>query len=71
MPGKTGRPEDTHVISVKKDGANHIAKECWVIGDREQTKEELEEGVRARAEQIKHHLNGDICPVCGSNHEHD
>ena len=51
----------------KGDGVDHVAEECWVVGDREQTKEELEEGLQVWTEQIGFWLAGNVCPVCGES----
>ena len=44
-----------------------MAEECWVIGDQEQIKEELQVGLKVWREQIEHQLKGNTCPVCGQN----
>ena len=71
-------PECTHVwetweewrylcYKCQRDGADHMAEECWVIGDQEQIKEELQVGLKVWREQIEHQLKGNTCPVCGQN----
>ena len=40
-----------------------MSEECWIIGDRQQTRQELTEGLEAWAKQIGFHLDGNKCPL--------
>ena len=48
----------------QQDGADHISEECWIMGDQQQTREELTTGMEVRAKQIESHLEGNQCPLC-------
>ena len=53
----------------QRDRADHIAEECWVGGNWEQTKEELQEGLHLHAQQMEYRLDGNLCLVCGDSLE--
>ena len=52
-------------------GADHIPEECWVIGDRQQTGQDLQQGLDERAKQIECRLEGNQCPLCSKSLLHD
>ena len=45
-------------------GADHISEECWIMGDQQQTREELTAGLEVWAKQMEFCLEGNKCPLC-------
>ena len=45
-------------------GADHVLEECWIIGDQQQTRQEVVAGLEARAKQMECRLEGNKCPLC-------
>ena len=41
-----------------------MSEECWVIGNRPQTRQDLIQGLEERAKQIEACLDGNTCPLC-------
>ena len=48
----------------QRSGADHVPEECWVIGDHQQTKQDLQQGLDEPTKQIECHLEGNQCPLC-------
>ena len=48
----------------QQDGSDHVSEECWVIGDRQQMRQDLIQGLEERAKQIGFHLDWNQCPLC-------
>ena len=48
-----------------------MPKECWVIRDCQQNRQELEEGLKAQATQIEFRLNGNQCLICLASLKHN
>ena len=55
----------------KRQGADHMPEECWVIRDCQQNRQELEEGLKVRAMQIEFCLNGNQCLICLASLKHN
>ena len=55
----------------QQPGADHISEECWVIGNRQQMRQELVFGLEARAKEIECCLEGNQCPLCSKSLLHD
>ena len=45
-------------------GADHVSEECWIIGDLQQTRDELTTGLEAWAKQMEFCLQGNKCLLC-------
>ena len=43
---------------------DHVSEECWIAGDRQQTREELTAELKVRVKQIEARLEGNQCPLC-------
>ena len=48
-----------------------MLEECWIVGDHQQTRQKLTEGLEAWAKQIGFHLDGNKCPLCSSSLLHN
>ena len=55
----------------RRGGSDHVSEECWVIGDRQQTRQDLLQGLEERAKQIEFRLEGNQCPLCSKSLLHD
>ena len=48
-----------------------MSEKCWVIGDRQQTRQELVARLETRAKQMECCLEGNQCPLCSTSLLHN